>query len=146
MLMSIETDIINALVAKLQTVTELKTINYDRINVTITDFMEHELPAVQLFDIGQTIQHNRGRSIVTWSMSIELIMKSLSTGTVSQLDLFELRRTIALALWDQPNLGVPGVIHLVYTGNITDLHTLEPYYIARLDFDVLYNDNLTGAC
>jgi hypothetical protein len=38
------------------------------------------------------------------------------------------------------------VVHLVYNSNITDLHLVEPYYIARLDFDVQFYDNLTGSC
>jgi transposase len=73
-------------------------------------------------------------------------MKSLTTGSVVQKDLWELRRKIQLALWENPNLGIPGVIHLIYTGNITDLHSVEPYYISRLDFDVQYYDDLTGTC
>lgn len=144
--MSIESDITDAIVAVVTTVTEVKTINFDKIILATSDFRDHELPAVQLWDVFQSVEHQRGRILVSWSLSLELIMKSLTTGSVVQKDLWELRRKIQLALWANPNLGIPGVVHMVYTGNITDLHTVEPYYISRLDFDVLYYDNLTGSC
>jgi len=144
--LSIESDITDAIVAVVTTVTEVKTINFDKIILATSDFRDHELPAVQLWDVFQSVEHQRGRILVSWSLSLELIMKSLTTGSVVQKDLWELRRKIQLALWANPNLGIPGVVHMVYTGNITDLHTVEPYYISRLDFDVLYYDNLTGAC
>ena len=144
--MSIESDITDAIVAVVTTVTEVKTINSDKIILATSDFRDHELPAVQLWDVFQSVEHQRGRILVSWSLSLELIMKSLTTGSVVQKDLWELRRKIQLALWANPNLGIPGVVHMVYTGNITDLHTVEPYYISRLDFDVLYYDNLTGSC
>jgi len=144
--LSIESDIADAIVAVVTTVTEVKTINFDKIILATSDFRDHELPAVQLWDVFQSVEHQRGRILVSWSLSLELIMKSLTTGSVVQKDIWELRRKIQLALWANPNLGIPGVVHMVYTGNITDLHTVEPYYISRLDFDVLYYDNLTGSC
>lgn len=144
--MSIESTIADALVAVLNTVTEVKTVNFDKVLLASTDFRDHELPAVQLWDVGQFIEHKRGRILVTWSISLEIIMKPLTSGAVVQKDLWELRRTIQRALWANPNLLIPGVVHLVYTGNISDLHTVEPYYISRLDFDVQYYDDLTGSC
>lgn len=144
--MSIESTIADAILAAVSTVTTVKTVNFDRVLLTTADFRDFELPAVQLWDIGQFIEHQRGRILVTWSISLELVMKSTTAGAVVQKDLWELRRLIQLALWAQPNLGIPGVVHLVYTGNITDLHSIEPYYISRLDFDVKYYDDLTGSC
>lgn len=144
--MSIESTIADAIVAVVTSVTEIKTVNFDKVILATSDFRDHELPAVQLWDVFQSVEHQRGRILVNWSMSLELVMKSLTSGTVIQKDLWELRRKIQLALWANPNLGIPGVVHLVYTGNITDLHSVEPYYISRLDFDVQYYDNLTGTC
>jgi hypothetical protein len=92
------------------------------------------------------MQHQRGRILVNWALSLELVMKSLESGAVDQSTLWTLRRDIQLALWNEPNLGIPGVVHMIYTGNVTDLHLIEPYYIARIDFDVQFYDNLTGSC
>lgn len=144
--MSIESNIADAIVAVLSAMSQIKTVNFDKVILTTSDFRDHELPAVQLWDVAQTIEHQRGRILVNWALSLELIMKSLTGGSVIQKDLWELRRTIQRALWANPNLGIPGVVHLVYTGNITDLHSVEPYYISRMDFDVQYYDDLTGSC
>ena len=145
--MSIESDIVDAIVAIVDTnVASVNYVSFDKIKLATSDFAAHELPAVQIWDNGMLIAHERGRVRKDWNLSLELIMKSEVTGEVNQKALFELRREVELALWAQPNLGIPGVIHLIYTGNISDLHLLEPFYIARIDFTVQFYDNLTGSC
>lgn len=145
--MSIESDIIDAIVSVIQTdIPEVNYVSFDKIKLATSDFSAHELPAVQIWDSGATPQHERGRILVDWNLSLELIMKSEIEGVVDQKALFELRRKIQLALWNKPNLGIPGVVHLIYTANISDLHLLEPFYIARIDFAVRYYDTLTGSC
>ena len=145
--MSIESDIVNAIVVIVDNdVTAINYVSFDKIKLATSDFAAHELPAVQIWDNGMIVTHQRGRVLKDWNLSLELIMKSDVTGEVDQKALFELRRTVELALWARPNLGIPGVVHMVYTGNITDLHLLQPYYIARIDFTVQFYDNLTGSC
>lgn len=145
--MSIESDIVNAIVVIVDNdVAAINYVSFDKIKLATSDFAAHELPAVQIWDNGMLINHERGRVRKDWNLSLELIMKSDVTGEVDQKALFELRRTVELALWARPNLGIPGVVHMVYTGNITDLHLLQPYYIARIDFTVQFYDNLTGSC
>lgn len=144
--MAIESQIMAAIVARVETVPEVVKINSDRIILATSDFRDYELPAVQIWDMAQRIDHQRGRILVNWSMSIEIVMKSLESGTVYQTTLWDLRRKIQLALWAEPNLGIPGVVHMIYTGNVTDLHLMEPYYVARIDLDVQFYDELTGSC
>jgi len=147
--MSIESDIVDKIIDIIDTAPALSAINYisfDKIKLATSDFEPHELPAVQIWDNGQAIQHERGRIRVDWSLSLELIMKSDITGEVDQKGLFELRRLIQLELWNDPKIGIPRVIQLNYTGNITDLHLLEPFYIARIDFIVQYYDALVSQC
>ena len=144
---AIESTIADALVSKISTgVPSLKVVNFDRVRLAVEDFQSHEIPAVQIYDVGQSITHVRGRKEVLWNLAIELVMRSSSSGNVDQKALWDLRRDIELTLWDEPNLGIKEVIHLVYTGNVTDLHLLDPYYIARMDFDVKFRDDLTGSC
>ncbi len=145
--MSIESDIVDAIVSKIEAdIPEVNYISFDQIKLATGDFAAHELPAVQIWDAGASVQHERGRILVDWNLALELVMKSEIEGLVDQKQLFELRRKIQLALWDNPNLGIPGVVHLLYTGNVSDLHLLDPFYIARIDFAVRYYDNLTGTC
>lgn len=144
--MSIESDIVDKIVSIIETdVTSINYVSFDKIKLATSDFSAHELPAAQVWDNGMTIKHERGRVLKDWNLSLELVMKSEITGEVDQKALFELRRVIELALWNQPNLGIPGVVHMIYTGNISDLHLLEPFYIARVDFTVRFYDNLTGS-
>jgi hypothetical protein len=144
---TIEENIVDAIKTRVQGVAAIKYYSDDRIRLATDDFQDHEIPAAQLWDVGQFITHERSRVLVTWSFSLEIIMKSMTSGEVNQRALWALRREIALALWAKPvNLGIPGVIHPVYTGNVTDLHLVEPFYIARIDFDVLFYDDLTGPC
>lgn len=144
---AIESTIADALVAQISAgVPSLKVVNFDRVRLGIEDFQSHEIPAVQIYDVGQANTHVRGQKEVLWSLALELIMRSSFSGTVDQKALWDLRRDIELAIWATPNLGVSEVIHLVYTGNLTDLHLLDPYYIARIDFDVKFRDDLTGSC
>lgn len=145
--MSLESEICDKIISTIQSeVPEIKYVSFDKIKLSTSDFRDFELPAVQIWDVAQSAEHQRGRILITWSISLELIMKSNETGVASQKDLWELRRKIQLALWKKPNLEIPGVVHLRYNSNITDLHLVEPYYIARLDFDVIFYDNLTGSC
>jgi len=144
--MTIESDIIDKIVDICLAVPGINYVSFDKIKLATGDFAAHEIPAIQIWDNGQAIFHERGRVKVEWNISLELIMKSDFSGVVDQKALMALRRTIALALWAKPNLGIPGVIHLVYTGNTSDLHLLEPFYVARIDFAVMFYDNLTGSC
>lgn len=142
--MSIEAQIMDEIASRLSNVPEIVTVNKDRIVLSTSDFREHELPAAQVWDIAQTMAHQKQCIEVNWSMSIEIVMKSTETGLANQAELWGLRRKVELALFQDPNLGIPKVIHLQYTGNVTDLHLVEPYYIARIDFDVKFMENLTG--
>jgi hypothetical protein len=144
---SIESDIVDKIVSTVESVPGINYVKFDEIKLAIEDFSSHELPAVQIWDNGQVIKHERQRIQVDWNLSLELIMKTDAIkGVVDQKILFEKRREIQLVLWDRPNLDIPGVVHMIYTGNISDLHLLRPYYIARIDFSVRYYDQLTGTC
>lgn len=144
---AIESTIIDTLISKITTgVPALNYVAFDRVKLAIEDFQPHELPAVQLYDTGQNVTHHRGYKEVDWLIALEIIMRGDTTGVVNQKSLLDLRRDVELVLWDDPSLGISEVIHLLYQGNVTDLHLLAPHYIARMDFIVKYRDTLTGSC
>ena len=60
--MSKKTDILDAIVAILEGVTSLKSVNWEKIKLTADDFKEYELPAAQIFSGGETIIHEQGRA------------------------------------------------------------------------------------
>lgn len=143
---AIESTISDKLVTIVSGVTGINSVSFDRVRLSVDDFRPHEIPAVQMFDVGQLVTHVKTQKEVVWSIALEIIMKTKSSGTVDQKDLWNLRRDVELALWDDPNIGIAEVYQLTYTGNATDLHLLHPYYVARMDFDVTYIDALTGSC
>ena len=143
---SLKSSIASAIMTRLDTVAALKLKAFDKIRLTAGDFQDHEIPACQLIDVGETIEHERSRAKKTWQISLELVMKPNEFGEVVQEDLWDLQYDVERALWANPNLGIPGVIHLRYIGSQTDLHMLDPYYFARLDFECIYYEALVDEC
>ncbi len=127
-------------------VPEVKTVTFGRVRLAFDDFRDHEIPAVQIWDVAGEIEHQRGFAQVRWVLALELIMKQTTAGVVDQNELWKLRRKIELALWDKPNLGIPGMIHLLYRNHVSDLHLQEPYYVSRMEFEALFRRQLTGSC
>jgi hypothetical protein len=146
--MSKKTDIANAIKARLALVTgpALKVIEFKDIKMALEDFGDHEVPAIQFYDGGETIEHERARARKTWKVYLELINKSNETGTIDQTVMWDLQNNIETTLFAQPNLGVAGVLHMHYIKNDTDLHTFDPYYIIVFEIDVIYYDALVGPC
>lgn len=126
------------------TLSDLNYVEFGSLKTAITDFVDPELPAVQIYDERQSVKHERGQGKYRWSLVLEIIMKSNVNATVDEKSLWDLRRRIELVLWENPNLNIPGVHQLSYTGSITDYHSLRPYYISLIEFDVVFSRPLAG--
>jgi hypothetical protein len=137
-----KTLISRAIVAKLETLEVIKSVEFDKIRLTSDDFMSVECPAIQLIALAETNEHERSRAKKLWNIALELVMKSTPEAPLSQVDLWNTQYRVERVLWSLPNLGIPGVIHLRYLGNQTDLHLIEPYYVVRMDLEALYYDPL----
>ena len=146
--MSIESDIVDAIIAVVEAVPDIRSAKFDEIKLAIEDFKDSDLPAVQIWDNGMIPKHERQRVLQHWSLSLELIMRTKVTGVVNQKVLFEKAREITLALFKDPRLGLgsKGFQHLIFNGRITDLHFVQPNYISRIDITARYYDALTGSC
>ena len=140
----LKTRIAQALTAKIGTLAEIKTVDFDRIRLRSDDFMSTDCPAIQLIDIAETIEHEHSRAKKTWQLALELVLKATAESPVSQTTLWNTQYLVERMLWSKPNLGIPGIIHLRYLGSQTDLHLLEPYYYVRLDIEVLYYEPLVA--
>lgn len=133
-----KSDIASAILERLNAVSSLKSKTFDTVKLAATDFQDHELPAVQMIDLSESVEHEQRRAKKTWQIALEVILKPNEFGNKSQKDLWDLCYEVERALWQIPNLRLPGVIHLRYLGSQTDLHLLAPFYFARLDFEVIY--------
>lgn len=143
---STKTRIARALKAILDDMPIFNYVSFDKIKLYTSDFKENELPGAQFIDVTETITHERNRVLRTWSISLEVVNKSTDNGYISQEDMWDIEYQIARRIWLVPNLGIPGVIHCRYVSNSTDLHLLEPFYLLRMDFDVLYYEHLVSDC
>ena len=143
---STKTRIANALKAVLDGMPVFNYVAFDRVRLYTSDFREDELPAAQFIDVIEQITHERNRVLRTWTISLEVVNKSTDNGYISQKDMWDLEYQIARKIWAAPNLGISGVIHCRYSNNSTDLHLMEPFYLLRMDFDVLYYEHLVSDC
>ena len=146
--MSIKSDIATAIKTKLEELvpTDVKLVIFEKVRLHSDDFLDHELPAIQLFDGSETVIHDRGRANKAWTIHLEILMKSSEQGIVKQTDLWDLQFIVERKLWEKPNLGIAGMQHLRYLGSVTDLHMLEPIFMCRMDFEALYFQPLTSSC
>lgn len=143
--MGTKREIFENLASTLSALPWVKTVEWERIRITETDIRDHEIPLIQIYDTGSQNEHQRGNVQSTLGISIELILKQTSLNTASQSELFDMVEEIENAIGGNINLGVSGVIHLRYVSNATDLHTIEPYYYAVLNFEAIYN-RLFSSC
>lgn len=149
---SMKTKIAREILAICATIPVVKYTAFDKVKLLAADFLETEIPAIQLIDVNMTSVHEMSRAKKTWQIALELLMKGNESGSVSQSDLWNLEYEVLRKLWAHP--GLPGVksgsggkvIQMNFLGSQTDLHLLEPYYFARLDFEVLFYEAMVTDC
>jgi len=141
-----KTKIAREILARCATIPVIKYTAFDKVRLLSSDFKDFEIPAIQLIDIGMSSVHEASRAKKSWQIALELLLKGSEDWTVSQSDLWNLENEVLRKLWATPNLGIRGVIQMNFIGSQTDLHLLEPYYFARLDFEVLFYEDLVRAC
>jgi len=142
--MGIKRQIFEALATELSGISWVKVVNWKKIWLLDSDFNDYQIPAIQIYDTGTRNEHQGGRIQATMALSVELVLKQTSAGVVSQADLFDKVEEIESVIGANINLGINGMLHLRYIGDVTDLHTVDPYYIARLDFEAIYLKSFTG--
>lgn len=143
---STKSKIADALVAIVQGMDEFNYVKFDEVRLYTSDFKEWELPAAQFIDVAEQIEHQKLEAQRTWSITLEIIHKPTMGDLVSQKTMWNLEYRVSRAIWKNPNLGVKGVINARYTSNETDLHLLKPFYLLRMNFDVVYLEPLVREC
>lgn len=144
--MSVEREIFEALETKLQELSWAKTVDYEKIRVTPTDIQDDELPRIQIYDNTMIVAHERTQLRKTWSIVVELILKTTRAEEVNQGVLLDRKVEIERKVGESPNLGVAGMIHMAYVRADTDLHSIQPYYLARLEFSAIFRTPYSGDC
>lgn len=141
-----KTKISRRLVELISSIGRINYISFDQIKLLASDFNESEIPGVQIIDVGLTSIHEQVRAKKTWSLAIEIVLRSTDAEPASQTKLWDLENQVLRKIFSDPNLSIKGVISMDFKGSATDLHLLEPYYFSRLDIDIMFYEDLTGTC
>lgn len=145
--MSIDKQIMLLIETRLNTLSWVKLVNWKKLRLSQSDFLDHEVPLIQFYDAGQLIEHESGRLRVTWNISVELVLKSTSSEEIDVEDLLDRRQEVEQCLGSQStHLGIQGLQHLRYTGNEPDYLSISPFFITRLDFQALYYKSYVRDC
>jgi hypothetical protein len=139
---SMKSKIANALTTICKTIPRVKYTSFDKIKLLASDFQDHEIPAIQLIDVGLTSEHVQARAKKTWQISLELLLRQDQYNQISNNTLWDFENEVLRAIWANPNLGIPGVVHPVFLGSHVDLHLIAPMYYSRLDFQVVFFEDL----
>ncbi len=149
--MGFKRQIADALVARIELVTtanlytqDVKVVAFDKVKLNIADYANHELPAVQLIDLSALYEHQMSRSKTSWQIAVEICMRTTTAlGVVEQGTLWDLQEDVVRSIMKVPNLGLNYVQHVKLLDALTDLHVLEPNYIATVGLEVLYYEPIT---
>lgn len=143
---SIRSQIADALLARIATLPAIKSSSFDVVRLQANDFQDWELPAVQIIDLGEINTHETRRAKKGWQLVVELILGPTGATVPTQKTLWDLMQDLEQAIWAEPNLNIPGVVHMVLTQTSTDLHLMTPYYLGRIELQVDYYQPLVGTC
>lgn len=142
----IDSEILDALESTLTALPWVKKVNTEEIILGFSESEEHEVPLIQVYGLGQRIEMERSRIKTYWTIVVELVLRSSYSNSVNMRTLLDYRQEIEQAIGGNANLGIPGVIHVAYTGNSDDIRLAKPFYVTELEFEVQYYKPYTGFC
>jgi hypothetical protein len=143
---SMRSQIADALLARIALVTDFEYKKFDEVRLAAGDFQDYELPAAQIIDLGEVVVHEQRRAKKNWQLAIEIIIGPDQAATPTQKDLWDLMETTERKIFEKPNLGIAGVLHMHLIATSTDLHFMKPWYVGRLEIQVEYYQALVDVC
>lgn len=145
-ILTIEAKIAKAIMDRVATLRQVKYVSHDRVLISIDDLNEIQTPAVQFIDQVARYESEKSRDKIRWEISLEVILKATQYQPASQVELWALCSAVRKVIGSAPGLGIPGMIHITQSTREPNINLIDPFYIARLDFEVLYYDSYTGLC
>lgn len=142
----IDSQILDAFESQLKELSWVKKVSSEEIILGFSETEEAEVPLIQVYGLGQRMIHERGRLKVSWTIIVELVLRSSYSNVVNMRTLLDRRQDIEQKIGSRVNLGVPSVINVLYNGNSDDIRLVKPYYVTELEFQVEYYKPYTGQC
>lgn len=137
-----KTEVLEALETALETVPGVSLVAWDKIRVVAEDFAEHETPAIQFYMGDTNYFHEQGRLRAESEIAIECVLRG--GNGVTQGDLLDFMDEIVKTIGAHPNLNVKSVLHFQLLSDEVDLHSIDPFYVGRLNFLVVYHTTYSG--
>lgn len=128
--------------------TWVKLVTWKKIRLSASEFRDQEIPLIQIYGPRQSHLHSQRRLETTMMVHVELVMKNKVTGLVDVEECMDRRQEIEQKIGENVQLRLihSGMVHVKYVLSEDDFHTIQPYYVTRLDFEVLYYKPYVGAC
>lgn len=145
--MAIEREIFENLQTTLAGISWAETVQYDKIRLSADEFREDEVPVLQFYMVQQLHTHVQGRLETEMEIAVELILRKNADNEVDLGELLDKKMDVEQAIGDNVQLNINGsMIHVSYISAETDLHLIEPFYIAIMTYSVKYYKPYTGIC
>jgi len=128
--------------------TWVKLVTWKKIRLSASEFRDHEIPLIQIYAPRQNHLHSQRRLETTMMIHVELVMKSTVAGVIDVEDCMDRRQEIEQKIGENVQLRLvnSGMVHMKYVSSEDDFHTIQPFYVTRLDFEALYYKPYLGAC
>jgi hypothetical protein len=130
----------------------VRLVNYENIKLGIDGFLDHELPAVQIIDQANVRDPERSRDLNTWIILFQVVMKNQSLDAVNQFLLFDRMNDIISLIGQNTVLNIQtdvkgeSFLSMRPLGEVTDLHSEQPFYIAEITLEVKFYTATRGSC
>lgn len=143
---SIERLVFEALATRLATLTWINKIEYQQPRLMMSDWRDHEIPAVQFWDNGEPYRQVREHYEADFGITIELVLKSTAALVQGQGDLFDRKQEIEDLIGSDPHLAINDgrIYQAVLIRSDTDIFTQQPFLIAQIGLNVLLNKRFSG--
>ena len=141
-----DSSILDAIETQLKTISWAKLVETENIRLAFSELGEHEVPYIQVYDNGQVFEHQRGEILTRWQVAVELVLRSASESQVNMRTLLDKRQDIEQCIGSKVNLGIPGVINVLYLSNTPDIQVVKPFYVTTLLFEVVYRKRYVSDC
>jgi hypothetical protein len=142
----IEAKILEGVKAKLDTLTWPALVTWERLRLTTTDISSFEIPLVQLYMSSTECRHQTQTLESTMTFFVEVLLRQSATAVANQRELLDKIEDVKDVMGVNPNMDIPGVFHIRMIRREIDVHTLEPFFYGRLQFECVFKESYTRNC
>lgn len=143
----IDREIREALATVLDTLAWARKVEPYKIRLGFSEMMEHEVPYIQIYGLGQDYEPTRTEVLTRWQLAVDLVLRQGSDGLIDQRDLDDKRQEILEVVGADPKLGLnSGLIQITPLNATDDLYTFDPFFVTTITFEALFRKPFVRQC